>query len=116
CVCYLWPARCHCHLRAGFDARLLGGVDCGSGWQPALPAFAQRRDSRIGLHLARCGDRRSRVAAQFLKMKLIYTTTVALRNCDEIVIDLDLFALFREVTEQVRDVPADGAYVRALQF
>ena len=49
-------------------------------------------------------------------MKLIYTATVALRNCNEIVIDLDLFALFRQVTKQVRDVSADGAYVRALQF
>src|SRR5205823_7711012 len=102
--------------RASSDTRLLDGMDCGSRWQPDLPAFTQRRDSRIGLHLAGCGDCRSRVAAQFLKMKLIYTATIALRNCDEIVIDLDLFALLRQVTKQMRDVTTDGTHVCAFQF
>ena len=27
---------------------MLDGMDCGSGWQPDLPPFAQRRDVRVG--------------------------------------------------------------------
>src|SRR6266446_2101976 len=78
-----------------------------------IPAKTGRRDR---LCLASCGRCRGSVAAQFLKMKLIYTATVALRNCNEIVADLDLFTLFGQVTEQVRDVTANRAYVRALQI
>ena len=49
-------------------------------------------------------------------MKLIHTATVTLRNCNQVIIDLDLLALFRQVTKQVRNVTANGAHVRALQF
>ena len=45
------------------------------------------------------GCRRYRGAAvQFLEMKLIYATTVALRNRNEIVIDLNLFTLLGQMT------------------
>src|SRR5947207_7058672 len=102
--------------RSCSDTRLLTAMDFRSARQPDLPAFTQRRDSGIGLYLARRGDCRCRVAAQFLKVKLIYTATVALRNRNDIVVDLDLFALLRQVTKQVRDVTADGTHVCALQF
>ena len=36
--------------------------------------------------------------AQFLKVKLIDASAVGLRNRDDIVVDLDLFALFRQMT------------------
>ena len=49
-------------------------------------------------------------------MKLIHAATVTLRNCNQIIIDLDLLSLFRQVTEQVRHVTADGTHVRALQL
>src|SRR5262249_4676526 len=101
--------------RASRDTRMLDGMDCRSGWQPDLSAFAQRRNGRVSLRVARCGHRRGS-AAQFFKMELIHTTTVALRNRNKIAIDLDLFTLLRKVTEQMRDVTADGAHVRALQF
>ena len=67
------------------------------------------------LRLARCGHCRGSGAAQFFKVKLVHAATVALRNCNEIVIDIDLLALPRQVTKQMRDVTADGAHVRALQ-
>src|SRR5436190_12839296 len=116
-------SRCDCCLpqtprqsphRASRDKRLLDGVDCGSGWQPDLPSLTQRRNCGIELCLARGGDCRSGVAGRFLKMKLIYPATVALRNCNDIVVDFDLFTLFGQVTEQVGDVAPDGAYVRTL--
>jgi hypothetical protein len=49
-------------------------------------------------------------------MKLIYTTTIALRNRNEVAVDFDLFALLRKVAKQMGDVSADGAHVGALQF
>src|SRR5439155_5019446 len=52
----------------------------------------------------------------FLEMKLIDAAAIRLRNRDEVVVDLNLFALFRQMTEQMGDVPADGAHIRALQF
>src|SRR5438094_10662937 len=91
-------------------------MDCGSGRQPDLPAFTQRRDSGIGLYLARRGDCRCGVAAQFLKVKLIYPATVALRNSYDIDVDLDLFDLLRQVTKQVGDVTADRLHVSLIQF
>jgi hypothetical protein len=91
-------------------------MDCGSGWQPDLPPFAQRRDGRIGYTLPDAGTVAGSAAAQLFKMKLVHTATIALRNCNQVIIDLDLLALFRQVTKQMRDVTANGAHVRALQF
>src|SRR6266498_458145 len=91
----------------GLQIRMATGFAC-------IRAKTVRLDK--SLRLARCGHYRPGVAAQFLKMKLIYTATVALRNCNEIVIDLNLLALLRQVTKQMRDITADGAHVRALQF
>lgn len=95
---------------------MLDGMDCGSGWQPDLPPFAQRWDGGIGLCLARRRHRHSSVTAQLLKMKLIYAATITLRNRNQIAVDLNLLPLFRQVTKQMCDVAADGAHVRALQF
>ena len=64
-----------------------------------------QRDKDYALPAAGTVD--GRVGAQFFKMKLIYTATVALRNCNDIVADLDLFTLFGQVTEQVRHITAD---------
>src|SRR5947209_4270148 len=54
--------------------------------------------------------------AQFLKVELIHAAAIRLRDRDEVVADLNLFTLFRQMTEQMGDVPSDSAYVRALQL
>src|SRR5205807_4567635 len=54
--------------------------------------------------------------AQFLKVELIHAAAIRLRDRDEVAADLNLFTLFRQMTEQMSDVPADSAYVRALQL
>ena len=70
----------------------------------------------IGLRLAGRRHRRGSAAAQLFKMKLVHAAAVTLRNCNQVIIDFDLLALFRQVTKQMRDVATDGAHVRALQF
>src|SRR4029450_7053657 len=77
---------------------------------------SQYFNSLLGLRLAGRRYCRGSAAAQFFKMKLVHTATVTLRNCNQVIVDLDRLAMFRQVTKQVRDVTANGAHVRALQF
>jgi len=62
------------------DAGMLDGMDCGSGWQPDLLHFAQRRNGGIRATLCQMQAPSRARAARFFKMKLIHAATVALRK------------------------------------
>src|SRR5260370_11121358 len=49
-------------------------------------------------------------------MKLIHAPAVGLRDRDEVIVDLNLLALFRQMAEEMRAVAADCTDVRAFQF
>src|SRR4030095_16611947 len=91
-------------------------ADASSASRPKGCGPSQYFNSLLGLRLAGRRYCRGSAAAQFFKMKLVHTATVTLRNCNQVIVDLDLLALFRQVTKQMGDVTADGAHVRPLHF
>src|SRR5438105_15253732 len=83
-------------------------------WFPRLVPFVDGWDHRSRLQLPGC-RRWTRSVAQLFEVKLIHAAAVGLRNRDKEVVDRDLFALFGQMTEQMRDVPGDGADIRAFE-
>jgi hypothetical protein len=51
-----------------------------------------------------------------LEMELKNPPPVRLRNGDQITFNLDLFALFRQVTQELYHVTADGGDLRIFQL
>src|SRR5436190_740469 len=49
-------------------------------------------------------------------MKLVDAAAVGLSNGDDIVVDLHLLALLRQMPQQVGDISPDSAYVSTLQL
>ena len=88
----------------------------GMGWASykTCPTF----QSGPNTHLGR-GRSRGRVIPllmQLLEMQLTNPASIGLGNCDAVILDLDLFALFREMAQEVSDITTDRTDIGIFYF